>query len=229
MWFAEEDALRLRLKMLDHLVDRFVVVEADRTHTGQPKAWALPDEFRDNPKVLYRQVMLTAGTPWGRENEQRRAMQVAVASLDPDRDTTVVMSDCDEIWDSRLLSGDGIRVAAMDFRLFSIYWRYPQAWHGSIAGRWAKMGTVDWQSLRDARWNHPPVQSGWHLSWMGDDDLRRLKQRSFAHTELADHDLVGPTTEGRWLDGSRMYETDENLPDCLLSSVPESWKRRRVS
>ena len=227
-WFAEADMLRVRLAMLDGLVDRFVVVEADRTHTGLPKPWALPEDVQAHPKVVYWQVTLTAQSEWGRENEQRRAMRDAVASLNPDPDTTVVMSDCDEIWDGRLLGRDGIRVAAMDFRIFSVWWQYGVGWRGSIAGPWSAMGTADWQTLRDHRTLHPPVESGWHLSWMGDLDSLRRKQQAFAHAELAGHDLIGPVAEGRWLDGKTMRETD-GLPDRLVDLAPEDWKRRRVS
>lgn len=229
MWFAEADMLRLRLRMLDGLVDTFVVVEADRTHTGEGKGWTLPDDIRAHPKVVHWKASLHAAHPWGRENEQRRHMRDAVEFCEPDADTTVVMSDCDEIWDERLLNADGMRVAAMDFRLFSLFWQYPQAWNGSIAGRWSKMGTVDWQGLRDARWRHPAVRSGWHLSWMGDDEFLRRKQVAFAHTELADHDLKAATDAGVWLDGRRLVEVDGGVPPEMVGFAPESWKRRRVS
>lgn len=220
--------LRLRIGMLDSIVDTFVVVEADRTHAGEPKGWDLPEDIRSHPKVVYKQVSLTATHAWGRENEQRRAMRDAVAWVGPSPDTLVTMSDCDEIWDGRFCAGDGIRVAVMDFRLFSVFWRYPIGWNGTIGGPWSEMAEQDWQGLRDARWRLPAVKSGWHLSWMGDDDFRRVKQRSFAHTELAEHDLTDAAADGVWVSGQRMVETDEGLPEGLVASVPGSWKRRRV-
>ena len=221
--------MRVRLSLLDPLVDTFVVVEADRTHQGDPKGWELPDDILSHPKVVYRQVSLTASHAWGRENEQRRAMREAVGWCDPAPDTLVVMSDCDEIWDARFSAGDGIRVAAQDFRLFSVFWRYPNLWQGTIGGPWALMADEDWQGLRNHRWSLPAVPSGWHLSWMGDDEFVRRKQRSFAHTELADHDLTGSTTDGVWVNGQRLVESEDGLPDGLLGVVPVSWQRRRVS
>lgn len=229
MWFAEADMMRLRLKMLDPLVDTFVIVEADRTHTGELKGWNLPEDIVSHPKVVYRQVSLTAADAWGREHEQRRQMRESVGWLEPSPDTTVVMSDCDEIWDERLLPVKGLRAAQMDFRIFSIWWRYSQVWAGSIAATWEFMSQADWQVLRNQRWQHRQVRSGWHLSWMGDDEFLRHKLASFAHTELAHHDLTVPTTAGAWLDGSQMHETDDGLPSEMVEFAPESWKRRRVS
>lgn len=221
--------LRVRLALLDDIVDTFVVVEADRTHAGDRKPWQMPDDVLDNQKVVYRQVSLTATHAWGRENEQRRAMKDAVEWLDPPPDSLVCMSDCDELWDGRFRPSDGIRVAAQDFRLFSVFWRYPIAWQGTIGGPWSEMAEADWQGLRDSRWRLPAIRSGWHLSWMGDDEARRVKQRSFAHLELADEDFTGLAADGAWVNGQRLVETDEGLPDALLDAVPGSWKRRRVS
>lgn len=226
-WFAEEDAFQVRLTMLDELVDVFVVVEADVTHQGDAKPYRFPERFRDHPKVRWVPVELTAETPWGRENEQRRAMRDAIAEF-ADPDDTVVFSDCDEIWDVRLLGHAGPVIARMDFRLFSVLWQYSTDWPGSIAGVWGRVGGLDWQALRDSRWELERVVSGWHLSWMGDDEARVGKLRSFAHTEMVGFDVAGAADAGRWFDGRQMTETRDNLPDCLLDAVPDSWVRTRV-
>lgn len=228
-WFAEDDMFRLRLDMLGESVDLFVVVEADVTHQGEVKPLVFPDDLRAHPKVRWVPVSLTAGTPWGRENEQRRAMRTAVSEVASDGDI-VVFSDCDEIWQGSFVEGlTAVRAARMDFRLFSVFWRYSSDWAGSIGGPWSELRDVDWQRLRDRRWELPSRPSGWHLSWMGDDEARLEKQRSFAHSEMADADVSGAASAGRWLDGREMRETDEGLPDGLVDVVPASWKRKRVT
>jgi hypothetical protein len=227
-WFAEDDMFRLRLQMLGPLVDLFVVVEADVTHQGDAKPLRFPDDLRDNPKVRWTPVTLTAGSPWGRENEQRRLMKDAVAGVASDADI-VVFSDCDEIWDGRLVDGlTNVCAARMDFRLFSLLWRYQSDWAGSIAGPWWKMREQDWQALRDRRWELPSRESGWHFSWMGDDEARLVKQQSFAHSEFGESDLSGPVAAGRWLNGREMEETHDGLPEGLTNIVPRSWVRQRV-
>ena len=220
---------RLRLAMLGPLVDLFMVVEADVTHAGDSKPLRFPEDLRDHPKVRWVPVTLTAGDAWGRENEQRRLMRDAVAEVASDGDV-VVFSDCDEIWDGRLLERlDGPRAARMDFRLFSVYWRYSTDWAGSIGGTWGRMRGEDWQRLRDRRWELPSTQSGWHFSWMGGDEANVRKQRSFAHLEFAESDVTGAAAAGRWLDGRQMTETSDGLPDGLAGAVPLSWLRQRVT
>lgn len=226
-WFAEEDMFRLRMRMLGNLVDLFVVVEADVTHQGGEKPWAFPTDLLGHPKVCWVQVSLTSTTAWGRENEQRRAMREAVAQFASD-DDVVIFSDCDEIWGANFLDDlTSTRAALMDFRLFSIFWRYSTDWPGSIGGRWGDLRHLDWQGLRDRRYQLPSTKSGWHFSWMGDDETLLTKRQSFAHTEFAGSDVVGAAGAGRWLNGRQMSETDDGLPEGLVRSVPSSWKNKR--
>ena len=42
-FFNEKELVELRIKYLDSIVDYFVVVEADVTHTGIKKNWNFPD------------------------------------------------------------------------------------------------------------------------------------------------------------------------------------------
>ena len=218
---------RLRLALLGSLVDLFIVVEGDVTHTGEPKGWRFPADLRALPNVRWVPVTLAAGTPWGRENEQRRAMHTAAGEVASD-DDVVVFSDCDEIWDGRFIDGlSRVRAARMDFRLFSVFWRYQTDWAGSIGGVWSELQGKDFQELRNRRWELASKPSGWHLSWMGDDETRRVKQGAFAHTELAAADVSGAADVGRWFDGRELTETADGLPDGW--TVPESWQRKRVT
>ena len=227
-WFAEEDMFRLRLDMLQDVVDLFVVVEADVTHQGDSKPWGFPQDLRDHPKVRWVQASLTAATPWGRENEQRRAMKDAVALYATENDV-VVFSDCDEIWDARFVDDlTSVQAARMDFRIFSIYWRYETDWPGSIGGLWQHMKQADWQDLRNRRYELPYKMSGWHLSWMGDDDARTVKQQSFAHLEFRESDMADAVRSVRWLNGKQMLETTDGLSDILIQAVPDCWKNKRV-
>jgi hypothetical protein len=43
LYAGEADMLELRLRTLDHCVDRFVVVEGDRSHSGEERVWSRPD------------------------------------------------------------------------------------------------------------------------------------------------------------------------------------------
>jgi len=232
MWHNEIDVLELRLTMLDGLVDTFVAVESDLTHSGIRKGHHLGDhrnrlwEWWD--KIVWVRHEGVPGEPaWVAENRQRRACQTAVAALEPEGVT--VISDVDEIWTEASLERwqDAIAVAAQDFRLFSLYWRWGEPWPGSIGGPWPAMGGQDWQTLRDRRHVLPRVDGGWHFSWMGEPEDWVAKRDAFAHREFAGSDVVAAGTAGRWLDGSEMHETAEGLPDGIVRMVPASWLRTR--
>jgi beta-1,4-mannosyl-glycoprotein beta-1,4-N-acetylglucosaminyltransferase len=97
----ELDVLEIRLRELDRVVDRFVIVEADRTHMGDPK----PLFFRENSerfsafrdRIIHITVtdMPETKDAWVRENFQRNAIQ---RGLQDCRDGDwIVISDADEI------------------------------------------------------------------------------------------------------------------------------------
>ena len=213
------------------MVDTFVAVESNLTHSGVEKGWRL-GEHRDRlaawwDKLVWVTVQGVAGEPsWVAENRQRRACQTAAGGLEPAPGDVVVVSDVDEVWDGRALEAwqRDMFVARQDFRLFSALWRWPELWAGSIGGPWSKMSGHDFQSLRDARQSLPGVESGWHFSWMGDLEAMRRKQAAYAHREYADVPLERFVAEGRWFDGTMLIETDGNLPE-----VPSAWLRTRAA
>jgi beta-1,4-mannosyl-glycoprotein beta-1,4-N-acetylglucosaminyltransferase len=101
-FFNELDLLELRLRELDPLVHRFVLVEGPQTFTGRPK----PLHFRQNrnrferflPKIVH--VVLEdypAGmaSAWDCEYFSRRAIMRGLAGAAPD--DLVLISDVDEI------------------------------------------------------------------------------------------------------------------------------------
>jgi beta-1,4-mannosyl-glycoprotein beta-1,4-N-acetylglucosaminyltransferase len=101
-FFNELDVLEIRLAELDPLVDHFVIVEATRTFTANPK----PLYFADNRKrfdryahkiihVVVDDLPLDAPTHWIREAYQRDAIMRGLAAAAPD--DRIIISDCDEI------------------------------------------------------------------------------------------------------------------------------------
>ena len=111
-FFNELDLLEIRLNVLKDVVDRFVLVEATRTHTGSPK----PLYYEENKarfaafsdKIIH--VVVDdfsaadgARTPrekaWSIENIQRNAIAKGLA--DARTDDTILISDLDEIPDPK--------------------------------------------------------------------------------------------------------------------------------
>lgn len=104
MFGGELDLLELRLRELGDVVDHFVICEAARTHTGQPK----PLYFQENrerfsawgDQIVHIVAELDehASHAWRREEQQRRSMRdVLRARVAPD--DAVIIGDVDEFLD----------------------------------------------------------------------------------------------------------------------------------
>ena len=60
-FFNEKELVELRIKYLNDLIDYFVIVEADVTHTGKEKKWNFPDVLNNglkkfSSKIQYHQM-----------------------------------------------------------------------------------------------------------------------------------------------------------------------------
>ncbi|KAI8588167.1 glycosyl transferase [Geranomyces variabilis] len=101
----EVDLLEIRLRELLDVVDRFLILEADRTFTGIVK----PLVYKDNAarfafaahKITYETVSLPAlakgQDPFDLENRMRVQMNALFTSAGVNRDDWVLMTDTDEI------------------------------------------------------------------------------------------------------------------------------------
>ena len=102
-FFNELEILELRLASLCDVVDRFVIVEADKTHANVPKplnfAEHLKDYARYLPKIEY--VVDSSNVPykgvgdWAIENHQRNMIKQGLTEAEPD--DLIMVSDVDEI------------------------------------------------------------------------------------------------------------------------------------
>ena len=101
-FFNEFEQLRLRIALLEDVVDRFVVMEAHQTHTGKAKPLYLAEsgyaDLLQHPKVCVGAVDLPVGySHWEREQAQREAIGPALQGLDAVPEDLVLVSDVDEI------------------------------------------------------------------------------------------------------------------------------------
>ena len=120
-FFNEKELVELRVKYLNDIVDYFLIVEADFTHTGKKKKWNFPEILNNNlkefsNKIQYHQMKVdlekaeaeqdpryrslngtlsTAGRSWKIENMQRNFIKNACLKFSPN--DVVIISDLDEI------------------------------------------------------------------------------------------------------------------------------------
>lgn len=231
-FWNEIDVFELRLRMLEETVDRFIVVEGDRTFRGAPNPYSL-ESWRERLApwwdriVLHRETLPMSSDPWKLEWAQRAAIGTVAGGM-LDDDDILVFGDADEIWQPNLLAGlVEPRIAQMDFRVMSVYWRRNDTVLCSIAGFWRDLKQYDLHRLRmEQRQTLRRVRSGWQFSWMGRPEQMREKALAFSHTEYDRADFAGMAAEGRWVDRS-LTVVDGELPDIVArGEMPADWYRR---
>jgi hypothetical protein len=201
--FKDEFALlEYRLRLLDPVVDYFVLVEATRTHAGQPKpAWFAENaaQFRQySPKIRHIVLddMPEDASPWALERFQRSGVW---RGLDGVRPTDVVMvGDLDEVPDPAVVEElkatlrHPVRLVMRHF-IYAANFELPDQWtDGTMAARGGQLGDPRIAVLmgdRDAAWSaenaHVVPAAGCHLSYLGGRDAVAAKLRATPHREFA--------------------------------------------
>lgn len=199
----ELDMLEFRLELLWHKVNKFIIVEADKTFTGLPKKlyynenkerfkWAeskihhyifSPDieglDFSSKPTAYD-----PAHDCWKLEYQQRNA--IGDIAVQFPNDAIIILSDCDEI-----PSYEAIDIARecslplacqQDLFYYNVSNFCQQDWRGSIFSTVGQLLDIAPQTLRDMRNQLPGITNGgWHLSWFGNIEKKLSTQ---SHQEL---------------------------------------------
>lgn len=182
-YFNERELLWLRLAELYDTVDKFIIVEANKTHTGNPKGWNyledrdLYKEFAD--KIIYVQVedlpdyAPTEQQMWPAENWQRmcivRGLPEGLSEYDK-----IIVSDVDEIPSVEFIEKYRkmmkVATATQELYYYNVNCKQNCLWHGSImVPVLYLMEGHNCQTFRNiARSGHNATTdpAGWHYSWM---------------------------------------------------------------
>lgn len=104
-YFNEREVLELRIRLLQDVVDQFVIIEADKTHTNLYKGYTLEQTIEELklPKNKIKVVKIKLPDfdenadmhmDWWRERMQRNVLKEHIGEND-----IAIISDCDEIVD----------------------------------------------------------------------------------------------------------------------------------
>ncbi|WP_052710389.1 hypothetical protein [Azospirillum thiophilum] len=215
-FFNEAEILETRLAELYDVVERFVVVEATHTHSGEPKGLTFEDHrerFRPYmDKIRYVVVDERVGTfSWQREAYQRDAI---LRGLEDCRDDDmVIVSDVDEILRrkvvERLRTGgpafDSVFIAELDLFFYRLNYRFACNWRAAGAAPFRFIRQVGPNAVRylaKQGVGHLIPDAGWHFSWMGDLERFTAKLSAYAHQEHAQSfDERGMADVASFLDG----------------------------
>lgn len=201
-FFNEYEVLDLRFMTLYDHVDHFVIVEANKTHTGKPKGFNFEERMNDYKdyldKVIYVKIedlpTYSRDDIWVPENFQRNCISRGLEGVAQPGDK-IFVSDCDEIWNPEVAQFHlgNPQMVVFEQKLFYYYvnCRQNQLWNGTCMGTYGNFNNP--QQLRDyARFNRPiPVMNGgWHYSFMGDANKIKEKVENIAESHYI-IDLVG--------------------------------------
>ncbi|MBE7703281.1 MAG: hypothetical protein E7Z89_04435 [Cyanobacteria bacterium SIG28] len=100
-YFNEELLLELRLNYLDEIVDKFVIIEANKTFSGKPKGQNFDinkfKKFKDKIIYVFLEELPETQNPWVIESYQRNYIQEVLKRENAKDDDIVIVSDVDEI------------------------------------------------------------------------------------------------------------------------------------
>lgn len=195
MFHWEFDILELRMRELWDTVDYFVITESECDHRGNPRELALSnnlDKFtwaQEKMIVRVSSKLSNAQTTWDHEKYQRlRSVQYAFETLNLSEDDFLIISDVDEIarpaavQEMAEVGGKFTLHMPMYYYYFNLYvhdWFHPKALSVKYLSdpNAIRTGGLD----KDF---HIIYNSGWHFSYLGDENQIRHKLKTFAHDEM---------------------------------------------
>lgn len=208
-FYNELDLLNYRLNVLNDVVDYFVIVESEHTHTGKKKPLIFNENRhlfgKFNAKIVhvvvddfphkYPHIDFNKNQQWVNEMFQRNAISRGLSRLDLTDCDLILITDLDEIPDpstvAKIQTSDtdiGIRALEMDLYYYNLTLRFDNKWNaGKIctfrkyAEHISRGGTVD--DIRRMSCSNI-IRGGWHLSYFGDSEFIKNKINAFAHQEF---------------------------------------------
>jgi beta-1,4-mannosyl-glycoprotein beta-1,4-N-acetylglucosaminyltransferase len=196
----EADALEIRLHTLWRHVDYFLIVEANRTFSGQVRPllqfsdfWAEYPHYIIN-KVRIATVDLTNVSVdpqnlWPREYLLRNHIRASLRTIfNPHIDDWIIISDVDEIPDPEVWKTGPCQHVQFPY-LYYGYANYfcHRAERGPIMTQWDTVEAFPTQQIRAEYAVRNPermFRGGWHFSFMGGVEAWRRKLGNTCHTEV---------------------------------------------
>lgn len=209
-FFNELDVLEFRLQELYDTVDKFIITEANLSHSGKPKEYILQNNWeRFKPyadKIVRIQVDDFPETPdsWVREKFQRGALARGLTDLQPE--DIVITSDLDEIPRAEMIemiktdenNYDRYILGIPMFQYKINYMKYHE--RGKQYNIIVTRGRVFTNPQQEREFTFPWIRDpadtvyvdhgGWHFTYFGNDENAITKIQNFAHTETDRKDLI---------------------------------------
>jgi FkbM family methyltransferase len=210
MFFNELDIVESRLEYLYNKIDKFVIVEANITHSGKYKSYMFEENMsrysKYMDKIVYHKAILDpsdydftrvvkkddpTNPSWQVENAQRNHILNVLNQFS--NDAFVMISDADEIPNKHIINNAIKNISfnqpavafAQDFFIYNLNQKLTDTWAGTVLTTCAfvKKQTPQW--FRTNRNSFNQIKNGgWHISYVGSAETIQHKIESFAHQEL---------------------------------------------
>lgn len=212
-FFNELDLLEIRLNVLNEVVDKFVLIEATKTHSNYDKPLYFKQNKERFKKFEHKIIHVVVDeypefeTAWTNENHQRN--RIAKSLKDCQDDDTIIISDLDEIPNpDKILEykdTQGIKAFKQNFfycylnNLSNEYWIYSKMlsykdfknilddyseYSESLMEK-INQGTTATKIRQYLGDKNIIIENGgWHFSYLADLEKISYKMKSFAHQKF---------------------------------------------
>ena len=236
----EFDMLDIHLEITNHYVDRWIVLEADKTFSGLKKSFNLSNRIdqynkRWNNRIEVVQLFLTPEQiNLACETAMRKGFANSLSRCIPD--DIVIHGDLDEIIDpdkwqliTSTLERENRPVSCgFDMYMYRLDQRADRGWKGSVVAKRHMFETPHdlYKGSKDIvkRKNRSHCTSinqsvGWHWTWMGNDTLIKNKVVSCIESQNKDPDRV--------LDAFKNLDTVSAINHkCTTHVVPTAYPKK---
>lgn len=237
LYNGEADVLECRLTELDQVVDKFVIVEGDKSFTGRAKERGSRERFARWAEKIHWADFVTpvASDPWDVEAATRDHLFNEFQGLGVSAEDVVTVCDADEIWLPGMVEAfaSGWHAVMMRHLVFSVHWEAPLE-VTCVGGPWGVRAASADVIRRSHRSHLPKLIGGWHVAWMGGPAWCANKIRQFSHQEYnrddVDAKMLRCFQDGVFVDGLRLNEVEvaSDWPKWIRDGHhPESWVWRR--
>jgi beta-1,4-mannosyl-glycoprotein beta-1,4-N-acetylglucosaminyltransferase len=232
LYNGEKELLEIRLNEFLNCKEAVthILIEAAYTHTGNKKPLyfdSCKEEFQDWPivSITVEKFPPDMNTPREREAYQRNMIKGALKFLVPSDNSTVIISDVDEIVSHKVLDNLSIDhgFAALILDKFGYYLNSleeQQGWDRAKIMKYYYLNDKTPEGVRNSGYPQMIANAGWHFSWLHNRALEKLK--SFSHVELDTPENITKTGEFKnFWNGIEMKTVpiDGSFPEHLVNNI----------
>lgn len=232
MFNNEWEILEIRLHTLAPVIDKFIIVQGERSFTGNHNE-LYPDRMealnkRFSKKIQYDIICPPLNNnPWTNEYRQRNYIGELIREFEPE--DLIMLSDCDEIPDTNIIERIKIEfpykaIIAIEQAMYFYYLncRHSRRWIGPVIGKRDVFIGERPQFWRDRRGNIDRMENcGWHFSYQGGFRSIINKLRNTAEQQDNTDKNTDPMRLLRLMEtGEDIFERDPNFT-FISSEAPE--------